>query len=47
VVGLTDAFKPVPGKRGLFQKKQAAQTATRPALAGATSRLAVGATTLR
>ncbi|MBO6892827.1 MAG: protein-glutamate O-methyltransferase CheR [Roseibium sp.] len=25
VVGLTDAFKPVPGKRGLFQKKQAAQ----------------------
>ncbi|WP_289036259.1 protein-glutamate O-methyltransferase CheR [uncultured Roseibium sp.] len=24
VVGLTDAFKPVPGKRGLFQRKQAA-----------------------
>lgn len=28
VVGLTEAFKPVAGKRGLFQKKQAAQTAT-------------------
>lgn len=27
VVGLTDAFKPVPGKRGLFQKKQAVQAA--------------------
>ncbi|WP_298820011.1 protein-glutamate O-methyltransferase CheR [uncultured Roseibium sp.] len=39
VVGLTDAFKPVSGKRGLFQKKQVAQSAT-----GATSRprLAVG-----
>ncbi|MEM5582918.1 protein-glutamate O-methyltransferase CheR [Roseibium sp. AS2] len=40
VVGLTDAFKPVPGKRGLFQKKQAVQAGTgtvdRP-------RLAVGA----
>lgn len=37
VVGLTDAFKPVPGKRGLFQKKQAVQGATgttaRPRLA--------------
>ncbi|AMN51891.1 MULTISPECIES: CheR family methyltransferase [Stappiaceae] len=40
VVGLTDAFKPVPGKRGLFQKKQAAQAATGTA---ATPRLAVGA----
>ncbi len=28
VVGLTDAFKPVPGKRGLFQKKLAVQAAT-------------------
>lgn len=28
VVGLTDAFKPVPGKRGLFQKKQAFQSGT-------------------
>ncbi|WP_428645857.1 CheR family methyltransferase [Roseibium sp.] len=28
VVGLTDAFKPVPGKRGLFQKKQVVQAAT-------------------
>ncbi|WP_305986913.1 protein-glutamate O-methyltransferase CheR [Roseibium sp. MMSF_3544] len=27
VVGLTDAFKPVAGKRGLFQKKQAVQAA--------------------
>ena len=36
VVGLTDAFKPVPGKRGLFQKKQAVQAAgstERPRLA--------------
>ncbi|MEC9469962.1 MAG: protein-glutamate O-methyltransferase CheR [Pseudomonadota bacterium] len=40
VVGLTDAFKPVPGKRGLFQKKQAAQAATGTAT---TPRLAVGA----
>ncbi|GGB33062.1 chemotaxis protein methyltransferase [Roseibium aquae] len=30
VVGLTEAFKPVPGKRGLFQKKQVANTTTRP-----------------
>ena len=29
VVGLTDAFKPVPGKRGLFQKKQAVQSSDR------------------
>jgi chemotaxis protein methyltransferase CheR len=28
VVGLTDALKPVPGKRGLFQKKQAVQAST-------------------
>jgi len=27
VVGLTDAFKPVAGKRGLFQRKQAVQAA--------------------
>jgi len=37
VVGLTDAFKPVAGKRGLFQKKQAVQavagTPLRPRLA--------------
>ncbi|MBN9671731.1 CheR family methyltransferase [Roseibium aggregatum] len=37
VVGLTDAFKPVSGKRGLFQKKQAVHAATgttmRPRLA--------------
>lgn len=37
VVGLTDAFKPVAGKRGLFQKKAAVQAATgtspRPKLA--------------
>jgi chemotaxis protein methyltransferase CheR len=39
VVGLTDAFKPVAGKRGLFQKKQAAQASTGSA---ATPRLAVG-----
>ena len=39
VVGLTDAFKPVPNKRGLFQKKQTVQAAT-----GTTGpRLAVGA----
>lgn len=48
VVGLTDAFKPVAGKRGLFQKKQAVQSATRPTLASSSaSRLAVGGTTLR
>ncbi|CTQ55015.1 Chemotaxis protein methyltransferase [Roseibium album] len=28
VVGLTDAFKPVQGKRGLFQKKQTVQAST-------------------
>ncbi|MEE4014416.1 protein-glutamate O-methyltransferase CheR [Roseibium sp. FZY0029] len=39
VVGLTDAFKPVAGKRGLFQKKQAVQASTGSA---ATPRLAVG-----
>ncbi|MGX1495200.1 chemotaxis protein methyltransferase CheR [Labrenzia sp. MBR-25] len=39
VVGLTDAFKPVAGKRGLFQKKQAVQATTGSA---ATPRLAVG-----
>jgi len=39
VVGLTDAFKPVPGKRGLFQKKQAVQAAAGSA---ASPRLAVG-----
>lgn len=39
VVGLTNAFKPVAGKRGLFQKKEAAQSATRPALASASSQL--------
>ncbi len=39
VVGLTDAFKPVPGKRGLFQKKQAVQAGTGSA---AGPRLAVG-----
>ncbi|WP_269585635.1 CheR family methyltransferase [Roseibium sp. Sym1] len=40
VVGLTDAFKPVQGKRGLFQKKQAVQAGT-----GSVSspRIAVGA----
>ncbi len=31
VVGLTDAFKPVPGKRGLFQRNVAAKAATGPA----------------
>ncbi|MEP1934177.1 MAG: protein-glutamate O-methyltransferase CheR [Roseibium sp.] len=46
VVGLTDAFKPVPGKRGLFQKKQAVQAATRPATAAA-PRLVAGGSTLR
>ncbi|WP_421979742.1 CheR family methyltransferase [Roseibium sp.] len=40
VVGLTDAFKPVPGKRGLFQKKQAVQAA---AGTPAGQRLAAGA----
>ncbi len=39
VVGLTDAFKPMPGKRGLFQKKQVAKTATGSI---ASPRLAVG-----
>ncbi|WP_153771955.1 protein-glutamate O-methyltransferase CheR [Labrenzia sp. CE80] len=40
VVGLTDAFKPVPGKRGLFQRKQAA------ARSGAVApRLVAGAST--
>jgi chemotaxis protein methyltransferase CheR len=40
VVGLTDAFKPVQGKRGLFQKKQAMQAGT----GSVTSpRIAVGA----
>jgi len=39
VVGLTDAFKPVAGKRGLFQKKQAVQTGTGTV---ASPRLAVG-----
>ncbi len=42
VVGLTDAFKPVAGKRGLFQKKQAFQAST-GALAG--PKLAVGGVT--
>lgn len=42
VVGLTDAFKPVSGKRGLFQVKKAAQTAT-PKFAAA----GVGAGALR
>ncbi|WP_299816289.1 protein-glutamate O-methyltransferase CheR [uncultured Roseibium sp.] len=39
VVGLTEAFKPVQGKRGLFQKKTAAQSATG---AGAGVRFAAG-----
>jgi chemotaxis protein methyltransferase CheR len=39
VVGLTDAFKPVAGKRGLFQKKQALQAGTGTI---ASPRLAVG-----
>lgn len=39
VVGLTDAFKPVQGKRGLFQKKQAVQAGTGTV---ASPRLAVG-----
>ncbi|PVB61856.1 protein-glutamate O-methyltransferase CheR [Labrenzia sp. 011] len=39
VVGLTDAFKPVPGKRGLFQKKLAVPET---AGAGAGARLAAG-----
>ncbi|GAB4515589.1 MAG: protein-glutamate O-methyltransferase CheR [Roseibium sp.] len=39
VVGLTDAFKPVAGKRGLFQKKQALQAGTGTV---ASPRLAVG-----
>jgi len=39
VVGLTDAFKPVPGKRGLFQRKQAAAAPTR----AAPTRLVAGA----
>ncbi|MGY4751667.1 CheR family methyltransferase [Pannonibacter sp. Q-1] len=38
VVGLTDAFQPVPGQRGLYQLKQAAaKPASRFAAAGATS----------
>jgi chemotaxis protein methyltransferase CheR len=47
VVGLTDSFKPVAGKRGLFQKKQAAKTASPPAYARGASRLAVGGSTHR
>jgi len=39
VVGLTDAFKPVPGKRGLFQRKQAAADTSR----AAPTRLVAGA----
>lgn len=31
VVGLTDAFKPVPGKRGLFQRNSAAKVSAAPA----------------
>ena len=38
VVGLTEAFKPVAGKRGLFQKKQVAQSA----VGGARPKLAAG-----
>ncbi|MTI44934.1 MCP methyltransferase, CheR-type [Roseibium hamelinense] len=43
VVGLTDAFKPVPGKRGLFQRKVAdkakpAAPASRLAVAGGLAR---------
>ncbi|MCK7613208.1 CheR family methyltransferase [Roseibium sediminicola] len=40
VVGLTDAFKPVAGKRGLFQKKQAVQASTGTV---SSPRVAVGA----
>ncbi len=44
VVGLTDAFKPVPGKRGLFQRKE--KVAASLATAGAT-RAVAGAGILR
>ncbi|GAA0776536.1 protein-glutamate O-methyltransferase CheR [Roseibium denhamense] len=46
VVGLTDAFKPVPGKRGLFQRKPQADTKTAPASALG-GRVAVGASSIR
>ncbi|MDE5442920.1 chemotaxis protein CheR [Bradyrhizobium sp. CSA207] len=41
VVGLTDTFKPIPERRGLYKPNDARAAAARPALAGAPPRMAV------
>ncbi len=40
VVGLTDAFRPIPERRGLYKPNDARAAAARPALAGAAPRMA-------
>ncbi|MCK1715675.1 MULTISPECIES: protein-glutamate O-methyltransferase CheR [unclassified Bradyrhizobium] len=41
VVGLTDTFKPIPERRGLYKPNDARAAAARPALAGAPPRMVV------
>jgi chemotaxis protein methyltransferase CheR len=41
VVGLTDTFKPIPEKRGLYKPNDPRAAAAKPVLAGAAPRLAV------
>jgi chemotaxis protein methyltransferase CheR len=41
VVGLTDTFRPIPEKRGLYKPNDPRAAAAKPALAGAPPRLAV------
>ncbi|UPK35620.1 protein-glutamate O-methyltransferase CheR [Bradyrhizobium sp. 186] len=41
VVGLTDTFRPIPERRGLYKPNDARAAAARPALAGAAPRVAV------
>jgi len=41
VVGLTDTFRPIPEKRGLYKPNDPRTAAAKPALAGAAPRLAV------
>jgi chemotaxis protein methyltransferase CheR len=41
VVGLTDTFKPIPEKRGLYKPNDSRAAAAKPALAGAAPRVAV------
>jgi chemotaxis protein methyltransferase CheR len=41
VVGLTDTFRPIPDRRGLYKPNDPRAAAAKPALAGVAPRMAV------